>query len=145
MKYKVCPDCGAHLDPGERCDCGAKKKSRSAGTETALDDEGMTRINLIYHPSSLEGKSQALLPPAYRPREAAEAQVRFCERNGYLLFAPRSGYCYKCRSEYLRTIKEQSRGYNTRLHSRAGRAHAHNLLSVLPYVIYRLNTVEVAS
>ena len=19
--YKTCPDCGAHLDPGERCDC----------------------------------------------------------------------------------------------------------------------------
>ena len=96
MQYKVCPDCGAHLDPGERCDCEAKKKSRSAGTETAPDDEDMTGINLIYHPNSLEAKSQALLPPAYRPREAAEAQARFCERNGYLLFAPYSGYCYKC-------------------------------------------------
>ena len=21
MMYKVCPDCGAHLDSGERCDC----------------------------------------------------------------------------------------------------------------------------
>lgn len=20
--YKVCPDCGAHLDPNEQCDCG---------------------------------------------------------------------------------------------------------------------------
>ena len=20
-QYKTCPDCGAHLDPGERCDC----------------------------------------------------------------------------------------------------------------------------
>ena len=19
--YKICPDCGVHLDPGERCDC----------------------------------------------------------------------------------------------------------------------------
>lgn len=19
--YKICPDCGAHLDPGERCEC----------------------------------------------------------------------------------------------------------------------------
>lgn len=21
MQYRVCPDCGSHLDPGERCDC----------------------------------------------------------------------------------------------------------------------------
>ncbi len=21
MQYKVCPDCGANLDPGERCSC----------------------------------------------------------------------------------------------------------------------------
>lgn len=21
MIYKVCPACGAHLDPGEQCDC----------------------------------------------------------------------------------------------------------------------------
>ena len=21
MAYRVCPDCGAHLDPGEKCDC----------------------------------------------------------------------------------------------------------------------------
>lgn len=21
MYYKTCPKCGAHLDPGERCDC----------------------------------------------------------------------------------------------------------------------------
>ena len=20
-QYKICPDCGAHLDPGEKCDC----------------------------------------------------------------------------------------------------------------------------
>ncbi len=27
MIYKTCPYCGAHLDPGERCDCpGAKKE-----------------------------------------------------------------------------------------------------------------------
>lgn len=22
MKYRICPDCGAHIDHGERCDCG---------------------------------------------------------------------------------------------------------------------------
>ena len=109
MKYKVCPDCGAHLDQGERCDCKVKEKSRSAGTETAPDDEDMTRINLSYHPSSPEAKSQALLPPAYRPREAEDAQARFCERNGYLLFAPRSGYCYKCGRNIYEPFKTRAR------------------------------------
>lgn len=23
--YNVCPDCGSHLDPGERCDCEREK------------------------------------------------------------------------------------------------------------------------
>lgn len=26
MYYKICPHCGAHLDPGERCDCQDKKR-----------------------------------------------------------------------------------------------------------------------
>lgn len=43
--YRTCPHCGAHLDPGERCDCRApadvqtfghltKKTARSADTTT---------------------------------------------------------------------------------------------------------------
>ena len=27
MYYKVCPNCGANLDPGERCDCEDKKEA----------------------------------------------------------------------------------------------------------------------
>lgn len=30
MQYKVCPLCGAHLDPQERCDC---EEERTAGSE----------------------------------------------------------------------------------------------------------------
>lgn len=26
MYYNVCPACGAHLDPGERCDCKTDKE-----------------------------------------------------------------------------------------------------------------------
>ncbi len=26
MYYRTCPYCGAHLDPGERCDCQDKEK-----------------------------------------------------------------------------------------------------------------------
>ena len=35
MKYYVCPNCGAHLDHGERCDCEDKKEDTSAGTEAS--------------------------------------------------------------------------------------------------------------
>lgn len=28
MYYDICPDCGAHLDPGEKCDC---EKARNGG------------------------------------------------------------------------------------------------------------------
>lgn len=27
--YNICPDCGAHLDPGERCDCKHDKRERA--------------------------------------------------------------------------------------------------------------------
>lgn len=26
MNYKTCPYCGAHLDPGEQCDCRENEK-----------------------------------------------------------------------------------------------------------------------
>ena len=30
MQYRICPLCGAHLDPGERCDCQEKEKDDDA-------------------------------------------------------------------------------------------------------------------
>lgn len=44
--YTRCETCGAHLDPGERCDCeltDKKEKSRSAGTETAVKKKARTK------------------------------------------------------------------------------------------------------
>ena len=32
--HRICPYCGAALDPGEKCDCGQKETARSAATET---------------------------------------------------------------------------------------------------------------
>lgn len=29
MYYKTCPECGAHLDPGEKCDCLKEAKKRA--------------------------------------------------------------------------------------------------------------------
>lgn len=46
--YKICPYCGAALDPGERCDCKKEKAARPAGTETN-GTNGLTKptINII--------------------------------------------------------------------------------------------------
>lgn len=30
--YRTCPNCGANLDPGERCDCQDKKETAPGAT-----------------------------------------------------------------------------------------------------------------
>lgn len=35
--YKECPYCGAHLDPGERCDCMEQQKERPDAAEKAKE------------------------------------------------------------------------------------------------------------
>ena len=35
MFYKICPDCGCALDPGERCDCRDKEKGPSDANQTS--------------------------------------------------------------------------------------------------------------
>lgn len=34
MYYRICPICGANLDPGESCDCRDKKEAASPVCET---------------------------------------------------------------------------------------------------------------
>lgn len=29
--FRECPECGAHLDPGEKCDCKEEKKENEEG------------------------------------------------------------------------------------------------------------------
>lgn len=40
MYFRVCPLCGAALDPSERCDCAEdeKKPLRCCNTETAVNE-----------------------------------------------------------------------------------------------------------
>ena len=37
--YRICPDCGAHLDPGERCACDIPRGPRSGGQHPVTGEE----------------------------------------------------------------------------------------------------------
>lgn len=47
MYYRPCPICGAHLDPGETCDCRGKKDT-ALGVATTEDGKGVTPMLLKY-------------------------------------------------------------------------------------------------
>lgn len=51
--YKVCPKCGAHLDPGEPCDCEDEKKKQEEFFKENLK-ENQTTGQLTF---CLSGKS----------------------------------------------------------------------------------------
>ena len=40
--YKECPHCGAHLDSGEKCDCGLTEQDVESGWECPLDNPNET-------------------------------------------------------------------------------------------------------
>lgn len=51
--YKICPDCGANLDPGERCDCISEKekqkelkkiKKKEINRMIAVEDNGQLKF-----------------------------------------------------------------------------------------------------
>lgn len=45
--FDTCPDCGANLDPGERCECRTKQ-----GQATKI----------IYYPAQIEGQRKRPVP-----------------------------------------------------------------------------------
>lgn len=40
--YKICPHCGAHLDPGEKCDC-VRKEGNNTGNDPRKTQKGKER------------------------------------------------------------------------------------------------------
>jgi len=40
MMYKICPDCGSHLDFGEKCDCKSGQQQETGNTSERGDDNG---------------------------------------------------------------------------------------------------------
>ena len=53
MYARICPDCGAYLDPSERCDCSIEKAAPGA----ANTESGIGKIS-IYHFNERKEKSQ---------------------------------------------------------------------------------------
>lgn len=46
MIYRICPGCGAHLDPGERCDCQNEKELPGAtNTEQLRVEQKSDELN----------------------------------------------------------------------------------------------------
>ena len=43
--YRECPYCGAHLDPGERCDCQDEEQTIRPGPERTGGGEDQTNQN----------------------------------------------------------------------------------------------------
>lgn len=41
MYYRTCPDCGAHLDPSEQCDC--KKEKQPQENEHCFSKSSVTK------------------------------------------------------------------------------------------------------
>lgn len=46
MYYKKCPDCGANLDPGERCDCEQKTTPGGGTPRAATMQDHMEMLNI---------------------------------------------------------------------------------------------------
>lgn len=53
--FKTCPDCGAHLDPGELCDCRENEKT-NASSSTADGGRVETVVADYISTSSLSEK-----------------------------------------------------------------------------------------
>ena len=65
--YRTCPDCGAHLDPGERCDCvlhiNEHKKSPLPTPTKAPGNEPRGNANSVvtqYHYTIPAGMTQEI-------------------------------------------------------------------------------------
>ena len=48
MFYKICSNCGSHLDPCERCDCQEEKRNTKTTQEKKINEEEVKSSGKIY-------------------------------------------------------------------------------------------------
>lgn len=54
--YKTCPDCGAHLDAGERCDCQNHPRAAQVSVKTTQRTPDDIRAAMMYTALTDENK-----------------------------------------------------------------------------------------
>lgn len=50
--YRVCPDCGNHLDPGERCDCQIEREADQEAGRGAAQEATRNRREPVLMPGA---------------------------------------------------------------------------------------------
>jgi|GEM_PF-1625979 len=86
--YRTCPECGAHLDYGEICDC--KKETAAPGatnTENSQAHEAPTQVDSTTEPASMSNAELVDLFNELTP-EGQRRLLRFCQ---LLVHSP--GFC----------------------------------------------------
>lgn len=54
MYYLICSECGAHLDPGEKCDCYEEKKKQEEKLRSLLvEEKGSNQITFNFYKEGL--------------------------------------------------------------------------------------------
>ncbi len=80
MYYKTCPHCGAHLDPGERCDCKREAASGATNTGDGKKNEAVTSSAILQEERGgcqAENDPRKRFPDLPMTEEEAQAFMEF--------------------------------------------------------------------
>jgi len=47
MNFRICPDCSAHLDFGERCDCQKEKETAPLARKQSLENNYISSLSAL--------------------------------------------------------------------------------------------------
>lgn len=124
MYFKECPNCGAHLDPGERCDCQDKKEDAPDAPGTPSNGDGIAtatslanlrpdvndclRLREILRQTGAMGKEVALVVrdtfPSFNRQLLAQCQAP--EKYGIIIHP--DGLAVICAAYGIRTAAEDA-------------------------------------